>query len=101
MVDHHVEEAVVRVESADGQQAVVRGYFATEPLPADSPLLNRQNVITTPHLGASTTEAQQGVALTVAEQMRDYLLNGELRGAVNVHETNMGHMAQMLPFAGL
>lgn len=57
--------------------------FATEPLPGDSPLLGHANIITTPHLGASTTEAQEGVALTVAEQMRDFLLAGTLRGAVN------------------
>jgi D-3-phosphoglycerate dehydrogenase len=41
-------------------------------------------VIVTPHLGASTKEAQEGVAFTVAEQMRDFLLTGVLRGAVNV-----------------
>lgn len=57
--------------------------YSVEPLPADSPLLNKKNVITTPHLGASTREAQEGVALTVAEQMRDYLITGELRNAVN------------------
>ncbi len=41
-------------------------------------------MIVTPHLGASTKEAQEGVAFTVAEQMRDFLLTGVLRGAVNV-----------------
>jgi D-3-phosphoglycerate dehydrogenase / 2-oxoglutarate reductase len=58
--------------------------FISEPPPADHPLLLLDEVIATPHLGASTAEAQEGVAFTVAEQMRDYLLNGALRGAVNV-----------------
>jgi D-3-phosphoglycerate dehydrogenase len=58
--------------------------FEQEPPPPDHPLLALDEVIATPHLGASTTEAQEGVAVTVAEQMRDYLLTGALRGAVNV-----------------
>ena len=57
--------------------------FEQEPPPADHPLLQLEEVIATPHLGASTREAQEGVALTVAEQMRDYFLTGALRGAVN------------------
>ena len=61
--------------------------FVEEPPPADHPLLRLIEVIATPHLGASTTEAQEGVAFTVAEQMRDYLLDrrvarrGECSGA--------------------
>src|SRR5688572_28326606 len=52
--------------------------FSQEPPPADHPLLSLDEVIVTPHLGASTTEAQEGVAFTVAEQMRDFLLTGEI-----------------------
>src|SRR5205085_6716075 len=63
--------------------------FTQEPPPADHPLLKLDQVIVTPHLGASTTEAQEGVAFTVAEQMRDYLLTGALRGAVNVPAIGM------------
>jgi D-3-phosphoglycerate dehydrogenase len=54
--------------------------FEQEPPDADHPLLRLEEVIVTPHLGASTFEAQEGVALTVAEQMRDYFLTGALRG---------------------
>src|SRR6266568_6972242 len=59
----------------------MKGRFTTR---SNHPLLSLEEVIVTPHLGASTTEAQEGVAFTVAEQMRDYLLTGALRGAVNV-----------------
>ena len=50
--------------------------FEKEPPSPDNPLLTLEQVIATPHLGASTTEAQEGVAFTVAEQMRDYLQTG-------------------------
>ncbi|MFQ5329591.1 MAG: phosphoglycerate dehydrogenase [Thermodesulfobacteriota bacterium] len=58
--------------------------FEKEPLPADSPLLEIDEVITTPHLGASTAEAQENVAVAVAEQIAEYLTTGTIRNAVNV-----------------
>lgn len=58
--------------------------FEPEPLPADSVLRKAPNVLLTPHLGASTKEAQQRVALEIAEAVRDALLKGDLRSAVNL-----------------
>jgi len=75
--------------------------FSQEPPPADHPLLALDQVITTPHLGASTTEAQEGVAFTVAEQMRDYLLTGALRGAVNVPVVSLKELNLMQPYVQL
>ncbi|PYS68808.1 MAG: phosphoglycerate dehydrogenase, partial [Acidobacteria bacterium] len=75
--------------------------FSQEPPPADHPLLGLDQVIVTPHLGASTTEAQEGVAFTVAEQMRDYLLTGALRGAVNVPMVGLKELNLMQPYVGL
>ena len=75
--------------------------YSTEPLPPDSPLLGNDKIITTPHLGASTTEAQEGVALTVAEQMRDYLLTGALRGAVNAPSMAAKELEAFQPFMNL
>lgn len=75
--------------------------FAQEPPPADHPLLALDEVIVTPHLGASTTEAQEGVAFTVAEQMRDYLLTGALRGAVNVPAIGAKELALLQPYLSL
>jgi D-3-phosphoglycerate dehydrogenase len=75
--------------------------FSQEPPPADHPLLGLEQVIVTPHLGASTTEAQEGVAFTVAEQMRDYLLTGALRGAVNVPMVGLKELNLMQPYVAL
>src|SRR6266480_2259711 len=72
--------------------------FAQEPPPADHPLLALEEVIATPHLGASTAEAQEGVAFTVAEQMRDYLLSGALRGAVNIPALGAKELNALQPY---
>lgn len=56
--------------------------FEKEP-PGKSPLFELENVVLTPHLGASTVEAQVNVAIAIAEQIVDYLLNGIIRNAVN------------------
>ena len=57
--------------------------FEEEPPPAASPLIQHPHVICTPHLGASTDEAQVNVAIEVAEQVVDYFTKGEIRNAVN------------------
>ncbi|HYO63229.1 MAG TPA: phosphoglycerate dehydrogenase [Pyrinomonadaceae bacterium] len=75
--------------------------FEQEPPPADHPLLALEQVIATPHLGASTREAQEGVALTVAEQMRDYFLTGALRGAVNVPALGAQELNALSPYLAL
>ena len=75
--------------------------FVQEPPPSDHPLLLLDEVIVTPHLGASTAEAQEGVAFTVAEQMRDYLLSGALRGAVNVPALGTKELAVLRPYIEL
>ena len=75
--------------------------FSEEPPPPDHKLLQLDQVIVTPHLGASTKEAQEGVAFTVAEQMRDFLLTGALRGAVNVPAISMKEFNLIQPYVGL
>lgn len=62
----------------------VLDVFDTEPLPADHPLRGAPNVVLTPHMGASTHEAQRNVAVDVSEAVRDALLSGELSRSLNV-----------------
>jgi D-3-phosphoglycerate dehydrogenase len=75
--------------------------FEKEPPTSEQPLLTLDEVIVTPHLGASTAEAQEGVAFTVAEQMRDYLLTGALRGAVNVPALGAKELHTLQPYLEL
>ncbi|HEX3248391.1 MAG TPA: phosphoglycerate dehydrogenase [Pyrinomonadaceae bacterium] len=75
--------------------------FSEEPPPADHKLLQLDQVVVTPHLGASTKEAQEGVAFTVAEQMRDFLLTGVLRGAVNVPAISVKEFNLIQPYVAL
>jgi len=58
--------------------------FSVEPIDPHHPLLKLDNFICTPHLGASTEEAQRNVAVALAEQLVDFLCNGNIRNAVNV-----------------
>ncbi len=58
--------------------------FEQEPPPTDHPLLKRTDVVLTPHLGASTEEAQLQVGLEVAEQVAEYMRSGALKNAINV-----------------
>jgi len=95
------ENALLEAIESGTVAAAALDVFSTEPLPIDSPLLGNPQIITTPHLGASTTEAQEGVALTVAEQMRDYLLDGTLRGAVNAPSMAAAEVEALQPFIDL
>jgi D-3-phosphoglycerate dehydrogenase len=75
--------------------------FAEEPPPRDHPLLGRDDVIVTPHLGASTREAQELVALTVAEQLLEYLAGKPARNAVNLPSFPPELMERAGPFLHL
>ncbi len=74
--------------------------FAVEPA-TESPLFGLPNVVLTPHLGASTVEAQENVALQVAEQMADYLLTGAVRNALNMPAVTAEEAAVMGPWLKL
>ena len=72
--------------------------FASEPLANDSPLLSvDERLILTPHLGASTAEAQENVAIDVAEQIRDILLGLPARSAVNIPGLSADLMERLKP----
>jgi D-3-phosphoglycerate dehydrogenase len=79
LVDEHAVAEAVR----DGHLAgAAFDVFEVEPA-RENPLFGVPNVICTPHLGASTTEAQENVALQIAEQMADYLVHGAIANAIN------------------
>ena len=74
--------------------------FEKEP-PEDNPLLTLDNLICTPHLGASTEEAQENVALAVAEQIADYLVHGTIRHAVNFPSIPSDQVPRLQPYINL
>ena len=74
--------------------------FKTEPA-TENPLFNLPNVVCTPHLGAATTEAQENVALQVAEQMSDYLLTGAVTNALNMPSVTAEEAKVMGPWLKL
>ena len=71
--------------------------FVEEPAKAN-PLFGAENFIATPHLGASTNEAQENVALQVAEQMSDYLLTGAVSNALNSPSVSADEAPKLKPF---
>ncbi len=74
--------------------------FIEEPA-TENPLFGHPNVVCTPHLGAATTEAQENVALQVAEQMSDYLLRGAISNAVNFPSITAEEAPKLKPFIAL
>jgi len=75
--------------------------FAVEPLPADHPYRKQANLILTPHLGASTEEAQEKCGIEVAEVIAGYLLTGEVRNAVNLPYLDAKTYEQVRPYLPL
>jgi D-3-phosphoglycerate dehydrogenase len=75
--------------------------FVEEPPGADHPLLQSERVIATPHLGASTDEAQLNVAIAVAEQIVDFLVRGIVRYAVNVPSVSPELLNVLRPYLSL
>lgn len=96
-----VDEAALLEGLESGKVAgAALDVFEKEP-PGLTPLVSHPRVICTPHLGASTAEAQEAVSLQVAEQIVDYLLNGTIRNAVNVPNVPSEAFQQMAPYIDL
>ncbi len=96
-----VDEAALRAALDSGHVAAA-GFdvFVTEPA-KESALFGAPNFVATPHLGASTNEAQENVALQVAEQISDYLLSGAVTNALNMASISAEEASRLKPFMGL
>jgi D-3-phosphoglycerate dehydrogenase len=80
-----IDEVALVQALQDGHVAgAALDVFEIEPLPLDSPLRSAHNVVLTPHLGASTVEAQESVGIEIAQSVRAVLLEGTIRNAVNM-----------------
>jgi D-3-phosphoglycerate dehydrogenase/(S)-sulfolactate dehydrogenase len=97
-----VDEAALAAALASGHLGgAALDVFDAEPPAAGHPLLGLDNVVLTPHLGASTEEAQVAVAVAVAEQMARYLQAGEVKNAINVPALPKELLAQLGPYLPL
>jgi D-3-phosphoglycerate dehydrogenase len=96
-----VDEVALRAALDSGKVAgAAFDVFVTEPA-TENPLFGHPNVVCTPHLGASTSEAQENVALQVAEQMSDYLLRGAISNAINFPSITAEEAPKLKPFIAL
>jgi D-3-phosphoglycerate dehydrogenase len=96
-----VDETALRAALENGQVAAA-GFdvFVTEPA-KENVLFGAPNFVATPHLGASTNEAQENVALQVAEQMADFLLSGAVTNALNMASITAEEAPRLKPFSAL
>src|SRR3974390_2385047 len=97
LVDEH---ALVDALNSKHVAGAAFDVFTEEPATTNV-LFGHPNVICTPHLGAATTEAQENVALQVAEQMSDYLLSGAISNAVNFPSITAEEAPKLRPFVDL
>src|SRR4029077_4120230 len=96
-----VDEQALKAAIDSGQVAgAALDVFETEPA-KENVLFGNEKVVATPHLGASTNEAQENVALQVAEQISDYLLTGAITNALNMPSISAGEAQKVGPWIQL
>ncbi|MCK5669514.1 MAG: phosphoglycerate dehydrogenase, partial [Gammaproteobacteria bacterium] len=96
-----VDELALRVALESGHlKGAALDVYLQEPA-KENPLFGLENVICTPHLGASTTEAQEKVAIQIAEQISDYLLEGSIKNALNAPNLSAEEVRQLKPYLQL
>jgi D-3-phosphoglycerate dehydrogenase len=96
-----IDEAALAEALRSGHVAgAALDVFETEPA-TESPLFGLENVVCTPHLGASTAEAQENVALQVADQMSEFLLTGAVSNAINMPSVSADEAPRLKPYMEL
>ncbi len=94
-----VDETALLAAMTSGKVAAsASDVFEKEPVDPNHPLLKLDNFICTPHLGAATLEAQENVALAIADQVVDYLVNGVVRYAVNLPSISLDLIPKIQPY---
>ncbi|HTL17052.1 MAG TPA: phosphoglycerate dehydrogenase [Patescibacteria group bacterium] len=93
-----IEQDLLAALDSGKVAAAALDVFETEPLPADHPFRKHQAITLTPHLGASTQEAQEKCGIEVAEVIAAYLLTGEVRNAVNLPYLDAKTYEQVKPY---
>jgi D-3-phosphoglycerate dehydrogenase len=96
-----VEDALVDALNAGRLGGAALDVFDAEPLPADHPLRTVPNLVLTPHLGASTRDAQRNVAVEACEAVRDALVTGDLSAAINASGVGGAGMRELRPLLAL
>jgi D-3-phosphoglycerate dehydrogenase / 2-oxoglutarate reductase len=91
------DQALVAALESGHLRGAVLDVFANEPLPADHPLRRASNVVLTPHIGASTAEAQRNVAVDACIAVRDALLRGDISRSINVAAVGSGEWRELQP----
>ncbi len=97
-----IDETALAEALASGKvSGAALDVYEQEPLPLNSPLRKFPQVIMTPHLGASTAEAQESVGIEIAESVRKFLLDGEIQNAVNFPNIDAKTLATLKPYLSL
>jgi len=97
-----IDQAALIEALKDGRVAAAAlDVYESEPLAADHPLTGLDNIVLTPHLGASTQEAQENVGIMSGRQIKAYLLQGEIENSINTVSLDAQEVARIEPYVKL
>ena len=95
------ESDLARILNEEKIRGAAIDVFENEPVSLDNSLVSAKNILITPHLGASTVEAKEGVSTSICNQVTDFLINDQLTNAINLPLTDMGLLKTLAPYLKL
>ena len=95
------ESDLAKILNEDKIMGAAIDVFENEPISIDNSLVSAKNILLTPHLGASTFEAKEGVSTSVCSQVSDFLINDQLANAVNLPLADMSLLKTLAPYLRL